>query len=147
MTLGDLIKQYRDEHGLSMDVFAEKSGISKAYISLLEKNRHPKTGNPITPSIGIIKQAADGMGMDFNKLFTMIDSTVELSPTSSVSWVDKSFLLDSESENLRNDEQELLKVYNQLNDYGKEKALEYIEDLVGNEKYTEEKSLDSEKSG
>lgn len=137
MTLGDLIRQYRDEHGLSMDVFAEKSGISKAYISLLEKNKHPKTGNPITPSIGIIKQAADGMGMDFNKLFAMIDSPVELSPTSSVSWIDKSFIIDSETEILRDDEQNLLKGYNKLNSYGKEKALAYIDDLVGNEKYTE----------
>lgn len=44
MTLGDIIKQYRDDHSLSMDAFSERSGISKAYISLLEKNKHPKTG-------------------------------------------------------------------------------------------------------
>lgn len=83
MTLGEIIKAYRDEHDLSMDSFAEKSGISKAYISLLEKNRHPKTGKPITPSIITIKQAADGMGMDFNILFNMIDSDVRISNTPS----------------------------------------------------------------
>lgn len=79
MTLGEIIKAYRDEHDLSMDSFAEKSGISKAYISLLEKNKHPKTGKPITPSIITIKQAADGMDMDFNILFNMIDSDVRIS--------------------------------------------------------------------
>lgn len=42
MTLGDIIKRYRNDHALSMDAFSERSGISKAYISLLEKNRHPK---------------------------------------------------------------------------------------------------------
>ena len=42
MTLGDIIKDYRKSHNMSMDLFAEKSGISKAYISLLEKNKHPK---------------------------------------------------------------------------------------------------------
>ncbi len=73
MTLGDVIKDYRKSHNMSMDLFAEKSGISKAYISLLEKNRHPKTGKPIAPSIQSIKQAAEGMEMDFNVLFGMLD--------------------------------------------------------------------------
>ena len=72
------IKDYRKSHNMSMDLFAEKSGISKAYISLLEKNRHPKTGKPIAPSIQCIKQAAEGMGMDFNALFGMIDGNVSL---------------------------------------------------------------------
>ena len=78
MTLGEIIKNYRKQNGLSMDAFSKKSGISKSYISLLEKNRHPKTGKPIAPSIESIKQAAKGMGMDFDKLFALIDSDVLL---------------------------------------------------------------------
>ena len=78
MTLGDIIKEYRMSHKLSMDAFSDKSGISKAYISLLEKNKHPKTGKAIAPSIQCIKQAADGMNMDFNTLFSMIDGDVDL---------------------------------------------------------------------
>lgn len=88
MSLGDIIKSYRLSHGkMSMDSFAERSGISKAYISLLEKNSHPKTGKPIAPSIQVIKQAADGMGMDFDTLFSMLEGEVSLSeqPDSSVS--------------------------------------------------------------
>jgi transcriptional regulator with XRE-family HTH domain len=50
---------------LSMDAFSDRSGISKSYISLLEKNKHPKTGKGISPSIQCIKQAAIGMNMDF----------------------------------------------------------------------------------
>lgn len=78
MTLGDIIKEYRSSHKMSMDTFSDKSGISKAYISLLEKNKHPKTGKAITPSIQCIKQAADGMDMDFNDLFSMIEGNVSL---------------------------------------------------------------------
>lgn len=81
MTLGDVIKKYRKTHDLSMDAFSGKSGISKAYISLLEKNKHPQTGKAIAPSIQCIKQAADGMDMDFNVLFSMIDGDVTLSST------------------------------------------------------------------
>ena len=78
MTLGDIIKKYRSDNDMSMSEFAKKSGISKAYIALLEKNKHPKTGKPIAPSIPIIKQAADAMGIDFNKLFGMIDGDVRI---------------------------------------------------------------------
>lgn len=78
MKLGQIIKNYRKDHEMSMDKFSEISGISKSYISLLEKDRHPKTGNPITPSISFIKQAADAMNMDFNVLFSMIEGDVAL---------------------------------------------------------------------
>lgn len=79
MTLGDLIKAYRSEHDMSMDAFAEKSGISKAYVSLLEKNRHPKTGKPISPSLQCIKLAAVAMGYDFDRVISLIDGNVDLS--------------------------------------------------------------------
>lgn len=78
MTLGEIIKEYRSLHSMSMDTFSERSGISKAYISLLEKNRHPKTGKEIAPSIQCIKQAASGMNMDFDYLFNRLDGKVTL---------------------------------------------------------------------
>ena len=78
MTIGEIIKQYRIEHNLSMDAFSEKSGISKSYISLLEKNKHPKSGKPISPSVQSIKQVADAIGMDFDVLFSYIDGNVSL---------------------------------------------------------------------
>ncbi len=80
MTLGEIIKKYRKEHGLSMDAFSKRSGISKSYISILEKNQHPKTGKPITPSVDSIKQAAIGMNMNFDELFSLIDSDITVKP-------------------------------------------------------------------
>lgn len=78
MTLGDLIKEYRTENEMSMAEFASKSGLSKAYISLLEKNKHPKTGKEITPSIDVIKKVADTIGRDFDDVFSSIDSTTKI---------------------------------------------------------------------
>ena len=51
MTLGELVKKYRTEHELSLRDFSRLSGISNGYISMLEKNEHPKTKKPIVPSI------------------------------------------------------------------------------------------------
>ena len=81
MTLGDVIKEYRTKNNMSMDTFADRSGISKAYISLLEKNKHPKTGKPIAPSINVIKQASSAIGVDFDTLFNMIESDVTINDT------------------------------------------------------------------
>ena len=78
MTLGEIIKDYRNQHEMSMDAFAEKSGISKAYISLLEKNKHPKTGNSIAPSVAIIQSAAKAMNMDFDDLFSKLTGCVSV---------------------------------------------------------------------
>ncbi|MDD6502595.1 MAG: XRE family transcriptional regulator [Oscillospiraceae bacterium] len=74
MTLGDIIKQYRTENGMSMDVFAKKSGLSKAYVSILERNYNPSSQNPPVPSLKKIKAVSDAVGIDFNELLTMIDS-------------------------------------------------------------------------
>ena len=78
MTLGDLIKAYREEHNMSMADFAAISGLSKAYVALLEKNMNPKTGKEIAPSIEIIKKVADAIHRDFDDVFNSIDSTTKL---------------------------------------------------------------------
>lgn len=78
MTLGDIIKKYREENHLSQAAFAKKSGLSKSYISLLELNRHPKSGKPIAPSIESIRLSAKAMHIDFDELFARIDSGVVL---------------------------------------------------------------------
>ena len=76
MTLGQIIHEYREAHNMSMATFAERSGMSKAYIGVLEKGVHPNTGKPIAPSIDTIKNAADGMRVDFTELFCALDGNV-----------------------------------------------------------------------
>lgn len=56
-----------------MQVFADKSGLSKGYISMLESGKNPRTGEPIVPSLKTIDGCAVAMGTDFNTLFKAID--------------------------------------------------------------------------
>ena len=79
MKLGEILRFYRATHSMSMDEFSKRSGISKSYISLLEKDKHPKTGEPITPSVTIINQAATAMGLSFDDLFKMLNSDQKIS--------------------------------------------------------------------
>ena len=79
MILGDLIKQYRKEHGYSMDAFAQKSGLSKAYISILERNVNPVNGKPVIPSLETIKAVSQAIGADFNDVIAMLDGNQKVS--------------------------------------------------------------------
>ncbi|WP_301861132.1 XRE family transcriptional regulator [uncultured Megasphaera sp.] len=73
MYIGELIKSYRKKHGLSMQDFANISGISKAYIGVLEKIYNPTTGEPIAPSLPKIKAIAKAMGLDLDALLKLLD--------------------------------------------------------------------------
>lgn len=78
MKLGDFIYSFRQKNRLSMDDFAKRSGISKAYISLLEKGFHPRSNKPIIPSVETIKKAAAAMNMSFDDLFTSLDQDISV---------------------------------------------------------------------
>lgn len=73
MTLSDLVIEYRHEHGLSQRQFAAACGLSNGYVSMLEKNVNPKTGQPLTPSLPALEKIARGMGMTLTDLFSKTD--------------------------------------------------------------------------
>lgn len=79
MTLGDIIKTYRKNMDISMQDFANKAKLSKSYISMLENNKNPSTGLPITPTLPTIKSIASAMSLTFDELFSMINSDSEIS--------------------------------------------------------------------
>ena len=79
MTLGDHIKKYRINHQCSMDDFARRSGLSKAYVSILERNYNPSTKKAAVPSLDTIKRVASATGVDFNDLLAALDDDQEIS--------------------------------------------------------------------
>jgi len=107
MTLGDIVKNYRLENNYSMDDFSKISGLSKGYISMLEKNKNPRNGKPISPSLTTIKQIATALRIDFDDLIKIIDSkqTINLNDDNISSQIkeldnNKSFL-ESENPDIR----------------------------------------------
>ena len=78
MTIGQIIKNFRVEHGLSQDDMAERTGLSKSYISILERNRNPKTGEPPVASLKTIKLVAQAMSADFDAVFSQLDPDMKI---------------------------------------------------------------------
>lgn len=78
MLLGDIIKQYRIEHNMSLQDFAERIGTSRSYIHMLEKNINPSTNKPISPSIETLKLLASAMYMDLDTLLKQINGEQDI---------------------------------------------------------------------
>lgn len=81
MILGDILKEYRSNNNLSMDKFAEKSGLTKGYISMLEKNQHPKTKKALLPTMETLDKVAKGMAIPVAELIEQLDSNQAISLT------------------------------------------------------------------
>lgn len=83
MTLGEIVKQYRTEQAMSQRRFAELSGLSNSYISMLEQNMNSKTGLPIKPSLEAIKAISDTTGIPVDDIIRMMgDNEVDISGSS-----------------------------------------------------------------
>lgn len=119
MTLGDIVKNYRTEHGLSLREFSRISGVSNGYISMLEKNEHPKTKKPIVPSIEKMRCIANAMGMSFDSLLDMVDSDQPIS-------IKKE---NAPAPSLTSSESDLLNKYRRLNSEGRKKLVERADEL------------------
>lgn len=79
MELQDFIKKYRKEKHLTMQEFADRCGLSKGYISMLESGKHPQSQRPIVPSIETYSKLAAGMNMQIDEFLRAIDGDASVS--------------------------------------------------------------------
>ncbi|WP_105124861.1 helix-turn-helix domain-containing protein [Streptococcus suis] len=81
MILGDILKEFRSQNKLSMDRFAELSGLTKGYISMLEKNQHPKTKKALLPTMETLEKVAKGMNIAVTDLIQKLDDNQAIALT------------------------------------------------------------------
>ena len=99
MHLGEVIKQYRNDHGMSMQSFADKCGLSKGYIAMLERNKNSKTGLPVVPSIDTFAKVAFAMNITLDDLSRLVDENQPLA-LSQDSIISKQGMLYNTAKNL-----------------------------------------------
>lgn len=77
MTLGEYIREYRSQNRMSQRDLARVTDLSAGYISMLENDKNPRTGDPITPSLDTLKSIAKGTGKSLDALLDLLgDETV-----------------------------------------------------------------------
>ena len=124
MTLGEIIKEYRNKNGASMEYVANLCGITKGYVAMLEKNVNSKTGKPVKPTIETIIKVCNGLHLDFDSVFELLDDDYEvtITPSSGFSGI----------------EQKIIYVLRRLTPEAQGKVLEYAEVLLASKKYARE---------
>lgn len=83
LTVGEIIKAYREHNDLSLEDFARMSGLTKAYISKLEHEVDPRNGKPINPTIDAVGGISKAMGMSAPDLLLKMgddDKTIDTYP-------------------------------------------------------------------
>jgi len=73
--LGDILKEKRDELGISLRNAGELIGISHNYLSILEKAMDPRSAAPIKPTIDTLKLICDAYNLNINKLLSLVGYT------------------------------------------------------------------------
>lgn len=73
MTLSEILTDYLREHKMSQREFAKRCNLTNGYIAMLVKNRNPRTGAPIIPTLATLNQLAKGMGMTIDQLIATAD--------------------------------------------------------------------------
>lgn len=73
MTLGEIVKQYRVKHNLSLRDFSKLCGLSNGYISMLEKNENPRSKKPIVPSLDTVRVISETIGISLDDLLEMMN--------------------------------------------------------------------------
>lgn len=72
MKIGDVIKEYREEHGLSQVEFAKRCGLSDVVISFIERGQR-SNGKPYLPKFETVRKLARGMGTSAESLISQCD--------------------------------------------------------------------------
>ena len=135
MKLSEIIKNYRKEYNIPLDMLAEKSGLSKGYLSMLENDRNPRTGKPITPSLDALRKLAKGMRTDLDNLISIMDDqNVDIRIPKRKS--DLEMKVSDDMMPLSKEESMIIYGFRKLNDDGKKKIYDYFADILDNRKYT-----------
>ncbi|MFQ7293340.1 MAG: helix-turn-helix domain-containing protein [Monoglobales bacterium] len=128
MDKGKRIKFLREKAGMSQDELAQKLNTTKQTIYKYEMGIVTNIPSDKIEKMALIFHISPAYIMGW---------TDEITPTNS----------DTSFSTLSEEEQKILKNFRTLNDLGKSRALEYVEDLTYNEKYTREQFFDEESSG
>lgn len=114
MSIGSRMKMRREELGMTQTQLAEKIGVTKGAIGNYETDAN-------SPKASMMYKIFEALQCDANYLY-------------------QDDMFDAASVMLPEDEREMLRLYKQLNQEGKEKLADYADDLVRSGKYIKNSS-------
>lgn len=148
MTIGEKIRYIRKEKGLTQKELSKRSGIAEITIRQYEASKYnPKPGAIMKLCVGLDCKISDIIDDDHQKYYRMFDDIINDATTFiSSAKTEKELdiaegfteILEKSYKQKYSAEVRLLASFDFLNDKGKEKAIEYIEDLYKIPEYKRE---------
>lgn len=122
MKFGEIIRVFRKNNKMTMQEFADKAGLSKGYISMLEKNQHPQSQRRLVPSFETYLKVASAMNMSIDELVALLDDneTVRLNESSS----------SAPELELTEQDERLVENFHRLSDSQQARLLAYLDGLL-----------------
>lgn len=90
-TLGMIIREYRQEHNLSLREFATRCQLSHSYIDKLEKGIDLRNGKPVEPTLTVIEQIAKAINKEKTNLLEEIGYLNDHDQSKKAEVVDRDF--------------------------------------------------------
>lgn len=145
MTLGDIIRNYRENNNITLGEFANACSLSKGYISMLENNINPRNNKPISPTLPSMAKVASGMGIDLDTLLKMLDKKQPVQLISDKIKSSSPLVIDYQKPDQEGCYQRIseytarfLDLYNQLSSTNKEKVVSYTKGLLSTQQMEED---------
>ena len=76
MHIGEVIKEYRINHKMSLQAFGNRCGLTRGYIAMLEKGTNSKTGRAVIPSVETFMRVSMAIEVPLGKLVDVLDEGV-----------------------------------------------------------------------
>lgn len=133
MTFGEIVKKIREGKGLSQRALGEKMNVTQQTIAQYEKLTD-------LPKLATVRKIADALEVDISELYDnpMKQIAREVTRdhiTQTVDAINAAINKRIESYSPDEEREYLLSNYDSVNDEGKQKIVEYSEDIASNEKY------------
>lgn len=145
MTLGDIIRNYRENNNITLGEFANACSLSKGYISMLENNINPRNNKPISPTLPSMAKVASGMGIDLDTLLKMLDKKQPVQLISDKIESSPPLVIDYQKPDQEGCYQRMseytarfLDLYNQLSSTNKGKVVSYTKGLLSTQQMEED---------
>lgn len=134
MNIGEQIRKYRKEAGLSQKELGQKLGVSQQHIAQYESGKR-------IPKLETINKIAGALNMGIDNIIKQSQDILNDLSSHPENWVQENPFT---GELIPVKQVELLKHYNALNELGKSKAIERIEELTEIPRYTKPDQLTQE---
>ncbi|EOU1686752.1 helix-turn-helix domain-containing protein [Clostridium perfringens] len=119
LNIGDKIKAIRKERGLTQKEFAKKINKSERMIQKYENSE-------VEPRIEVLREIATALDISFSELINPKNSSINISES-----IDK----------FKNEYIDFIIDFEQLNNEGQNKVINYTKDLLDNPKYKKENNI------